>query len=282
MPTQIEPAVLNALIATGSVKVIDGSMPPVGVAEPVDVHAFYLREHIPGAVFFDIDRNSDHASPLPHTLPAPEVLAESFGHMGIGDKDHVVVYDRDGLFSAARVWWMFCIMGHQNIQILRGGLPAWKAAGLPVSAIVPTPVPTHYVPHFKADMVMDLNDLREDINAGGALILDARSGARFRAEVSEPRAGLRSGHMPGAKSLPFTELQRNGALLPRDELAARFADVGLKDGQKAITTCGSGITAAVISLALEEIGHTPSILYDGSWAEWGQSTLDTPVVTGAE
>ncbi len=282
MTTQIEPEALKALIDKSSVKVIDGSMPPVGVPEPVDVQALYLKAHIPGAVFFDIDRNSDHVSPLPHTLPAPDVLAESFGHMGIGNDDHVVIYDRDGLFSAARVWWMFRVMGHEKVQVLRGGLPAWQAAGLPVSATVPTPVATTYSPHFKPEMVLSLNGLQHELDSENALVLDARSGARFRGEVAEPRAGLRSGHMPSAKSLPFTELQRDGALLPRDDLAAKLTGLGLKDGQLAITTCGSGVTAAVISLALEEIGHTPSALYDGSWAEWGQSTLDTRVVTGAE
>ena len=281
MTTQIEPKALLDLIERQQVKVIDGSMPPVGVAEPVDVHALYLKAHIPGAVFFDIDRNSDHASPLPHTLPTPDVLAASFGHMGISNDDHVVIYDRDGLFSAARVWWMFRVMGHEKVQVLRGGLPAWQAAGLPVSATVPTPVATTYIPHFKAEMVLSLNALQAELDSGNALVLDARSGARFRGEVAEPRAGLRSGHMPGAKSLPFTELQRDGALLPREDLAAKLANLGLTDDRLAITTCGSGVTAAVISLALEEIGHSSSALYDGSWAEWGQAMLDTKVVIGA-
>ncbi len=282
MTSQIETRELESLIEQGAVKVVDGSMPPVGVVDPVDVHALYLEAHIPGAIFFDIDRNSDHNSGLPHTLPSPAEFAASVGAMGISNTDDIVVYDRDGLFSAARVWWMFKVMGHDKVQVLRGGLPAWTAAGLPVTTTVPTPVPTIYLPEFQAGKVIDLSGLRQVIDAGGdALVLDARSGARFRGEVAEPRAGLRSGHMPGALSLPFTDLVRDGALKPRDELVAKLAEYGLADERPVITTCGSGVTAAVISLALDEVGHTSAILYDGSWAEWGQDTLDTPVVTGA-
>ena len=278
---QIDPLALKGLIDKNAVKVIDGSMPPVGVANPVDVHSLYLQSHIPGAVFFDLDRMSDHRVPLPHTLLSPEEFAGAVGAMDISDTDHIVVYDRDGLFSAARVWWNFKLMGHENIQVLRGGLPRWQAAGLPTTAIVPTPVATTYQPHYKANMVIDLKGLSEVFNSGSdALVLDARSAARFTGQVPEPRAGLRSGHMPGARNLPFSDLIHDGALRPVDELKGIFSQLGLGDGQTAITTCGSGVTAAIISMALAEVSHTQAILYDGSWAEWGQEALDTPVVTG--
>jgi len=281
MTNQIDPLALKTLIDAHAVKVIDGSMPPVGVAEPVDVHALYLQAHIPGAVFFDLDRMSDHHVPLPHTLLSAQDFAAAVGAMGISSQDHVVVYDRDGLFSAARVWWNFKLMGHENIQVLRGGLPAWIASGLPTTATVPTPVVTTYQPFYNADMVIDLSRLRFKLDSrNDVLVLDARSAPRFTGQAAEPRAGLRSGHMPGARNLPFSTLLRNGALKSVDELEAIFDGVGLRGGQTAITTCGSGVTAAVISMALAEVGHTQAILYDGSWAEWGQETLDTPVVKG--
>jgi thiosulfate/3-mercaptopyruvate sulfurtransferase len=276
MTNQIEPQALIRLIEQGMVKVIDGSW----ALDGTDMHALYVKEHIPGAVFFDIEAVSDHSTGLPHAAPTPEAFSAAVGALGISRDDHVVVYDRLGLFSAARVWWTFKLMGHDKVQVLRGGLPAWQTLHLPVTAEVPTRVATIYVPHARPEIMIALNELRSAIQAAdGLIILDARSKARFDGTAPEPRAGLRSGHMPGARSLPFSELIRDGALKPREELEAIFCNFGITDGHTVVTSCGSGVTAAIITLALTEVGHPLSRLYDGSWAEWGQDTLDTPVVT---
>ncbi|MBP2158256.1 MULTISPECIES: 3-mercaptopyruvate sulfurtransferase [Asticcacaulis] len=276
MTNQIEPQALSKLIDEGMVKIVDGSW----ALDGTDMRALYLKDHIPGAVFFDIEAVSDHSTGLPHTAPSPEAFAAAVGAMGISAEDHVVVYDRQGLFSAARVWWTFKLMGHDKVQVLRGGLPAWQILHLPVTAEVPTPVATTYASQPQPEIMIGLNELRSTLEDDkNPVVLDARSKARFDGTASEPRAGLRSGHMPGARSLPFSELIRDGALKPREELEAIFCNLGIADGHTVVTTCGSGVTAAIITLALEEVGHKSSKLYDGSWAEWGQETLNTPVVT---
>jgi len=272
MTTQIEPRDLQRSIEAGTVKVIDGSW----ALDGTDMRALYLQEHIPGALFFDIDAISDRSVPLPHMAPSPDVFADAVGRMGIARGDHVVIYDRQGLFSAARVWWTFRLMGHENVQVLKGGLPAWKDAGMPVTNVPSTPSAATYIPHFRGDMIMDLNGLKAELHS--ATVLDARPAARFYAEAPEPRAGLRSGHMPGAQSLPSAAIIRDGALKPAAELREIFDGRGVSPGKTVVTTCGSGVTAAIISMALEEAGHTGTRLYDGSWAEWGQANLDTPVV----
>lgn len=286
MTTQITATELNALIGQQAVKVLDSSLEPAvkivdasWALDGTDMRALYLAEHIPGAQFFDIEAISDHSTPLPHMAPSPQQFALAMGGLGISAGDRVVVYDRQGLFSAARAWWTFRLMGHRNVQVLSGGLPAWKAAGLPVEAVVPLVVESVYIPDFQAGKIISREDLRAGLDR--YLVLDARSGARFEGTAPEPRAGLRSGHMPGSRSLPFGDLIRDGALKPRDELAALFAGFGIDRQTTVVTSCGSGVTAAIISMALDEVGHTQAILYDGSWAEWGQATLDTPVVTGA-
>ncbi len=273
MTTQIEPQDLHRLIQAGSVKVIDGSW----ALDGTDMHSLYLRDHIPGAVFFHIEAISDRSVPLPHMAPTPEVFASAVGRMGITPGDRVVVYDRQGLFSAARVWWTFRLMGHERVQVLKGGLPAWTNAGLPVTDALPTVVATIYTPNAQPDMVIDLNGLKAELQS--TVVLDARPAARFYAQAPEPRAGLRSGHMPGAQSLPSAALIRDGALKPVAELRDIFDGRGVASGKPVVTTCGSGVTAAIISIGLEEAGYTGARLYDGSWAEWGQATLDTPVVS---
>ncbi|CAL4867631.1 3-mercaptopyruvate sulfurtransferase [Asticcacaulis sp. MM231] len=274
MTTQIEPGCLNALIEKQAVKILDGSW----ALDGTDMHALFRQDHIPSAQFFDLEAISDHTSALPHMAPSARQFAEAMGAMGISESDHVVIYDRQGLFSAARVWWTFKLMGHDKVQILRGGLPAWKAAGLQVSADIITPVPTNYSPQRRDEKVMNLRELYNHLNETGYTILDARPKARFDGSAPEPRAGLRSGHMPGSRSLPFAELIREGALKPRAELSEILQAHGVHETDTVITTCGSGVTAAIISLALHETGHTSALLYDGSWAEWGQEALDTPVV----
>ncbi|ESQ84287.1 hypothetical protein AEAC466_07965 [Asticcacaulis sp. AC466] len=276
MTTQIGPIDLQKLIDAGAVKVLDGSW----ALDGTDMFDLYRHDHIPGAQFFDIEAISDHATELPHMAPSPEQFANAVGLMGICETDHVVIYDRQGLFSAARVWWTFKLMGHENVQVLHGGLPAWREAGLPVTAEVETPVPATYRSTFRQEKIIDRGTLQKMLGTAGYCVLDARSQARFEGAAPEPRAGLRSGHMPGSLSLPFGNLIRDGALKPRDELKAIFASLGVDEAYTVITSCGSGVTAAIISMALAEVGHTAAQLYDGSWSEWGQEALTTPVVTG--
>lgn len=276
MTNQIEPLCLNKLIEKQAVKIIDGSW----ALDGTDMRSLYEGCHIPGAVFFDIDAISNHDTHLPHMAPKPDAFAAAVGEMGISNTDHVVVYDQQGLFSAARVWWTFKLMGHDKVQVLRGGLPVWKLLHLPVESNVHMPVAASYIPNPSFEKAIDLDSLREAHHGDrNPVVIDARSKARFDGMAPEPRAGLRSGHMPDARNLPFADLIRDGALKPRDELEALFCALGVADGQPVVTTCGSGVTAAIINLALAEIGHEPSRLYDGSWAEWGQDTLDTPVVS---
>jgi len=277
MTTQIEPSCLSKLIEKNTVKILDGSW----ALDGTDMQALYKADHIPGACFFDLEAISDHSTPLPHMAPSPAQFADAVGHMGISENDHIVIYDRQGLFSSARVWWTFKLMGHDKVQILRGGLPVWKAAGLPVTSEVTTPVPTTYTPRHAPEKIININDLRNKLKAPETLVLDARPRPRFEGTTSEPRAGLRSGHMPGSRSLPFGELMRDGALRSREELEVIFQTYDINSMKTIVTTCGSGVTAAIISLALHETGHTDTLLYDGSWAEWGQDALDTPVVTGS-
>jgi len=286
-PTQIEAAELNALIARDAVRVVDGSNAPAAAVKVIDgswaldgtdMRTLYDQAHIPGAVFFDIEAISDHSSGLPHMAPSPEQFAQAVGALGISADDLVVVYDQQGLFSAARVWWTFRLMGHENIKVLRGGLPAWRAAGLSISGDVTEIRPAVYTPVRHGEKSINLNELRENLD-NGTIVLDARPAARFEGSAPEPRAGLRSGHMPGSRSLPFAELLRDGALKPADELKTILDAKGADGSAPIVTTCGSGVTAAIITLALAEIGRE-SRLYDGSWAQWGQETLDTPVVQG--
>jgi thiosulfate/3-mercaptopyruvate sulfurtransferase len=277
MTTQIDPACLAKLIEKKAVKILDGSW----ALDGTDMCALYKTEHIADAQFFDLEFISDHNTALPHMAPSPTQFALAVGQMGISENDHVVIYDRQGLFSAARVWWNFKLMGHEKVQVLRGGLPAWKAAGLPVTDYVGTPVPTVYMPTASPENIINIKDLKAILKVRGNMVLDARPKGRFEGAVPEPRAGLRSGHMPGARSLPFGDLIRDGALKPREELDAIFKKHDVENAQTIVATCGSGVTAAIISMALYETGHTSTRLYDGSWAEWGQDALDNPVITGS-
>jgi thiosulfate/3-mercaptopyruvate sulfurtransferase len=253
---------------------VDASYPSPG--EPNRARAEYLEGHIPGAVFFDIDAISDHSSELPHTLTGPAHFGEAVGALGIGDGDTVVVYDSVGLYSAPRVWWTFRVFGAKEIFILDGGLPKWKAEGRPLEHGAAQRSPKTFHADMNVGAVATLGDVRMMLTDRSAQIVDARSAERFSGKAPEPRPGLRAGHMPGSFNVPFAKLVANGRLAPRAQIEKVFKESGVDLEKPTVTTCGSGITAAILSFALESIGKEPKGLYDGSWAEWG-ARPDVPV-----
>ncbi|WP_431297982.1 3-mercaptopyruvate sulfurtransferase [Tabrizicola sp. BL-A-41-H6] len=235
-----------------------------------NARAEYEAAHIPGARFFDIDEISDLRSTLPHMAPPPEKFISRMRAMGVGDGHQVVVYDGAGLFSAARVWWLFRLMGKTDVAVLDGGFPKWRAEGREIEDMSPIVKDRHITVSRQNHLVKDVTQVAHAAKLGEAEIIDARSAPRFRGEVPEPRPGLRSGHIPGAKNVPFaTVLNADGTMKAPAELRAVFEAAGVDLAKPAVTSCGSGVTAAVLSLALERIGHRNHALYDGSWAEWG-------------
>jgi thiosulfate/3-mercaptopyruvate sulfurtransferase len=245
-----------------------------------DAKAEYDAAHIPGARFFDIDEIADHRSSLPHMAPPPEKFVSRLRAMGVGDGHQVVVYDGAGLFSAARVWWTFRLMGKTDVAVLDGGFPKWRAEGREVEDLPPVIRDRHMTVSRQNHLVRDVTQVAHAAKLGQAEVIDARSSARFRGEVPEPRPGLRSGHIPGSKNLPYADLLTpDGTMKASPALRAAFQAAGVDLAKPAITSCGSGVTAAILSLALERIGHRNHALYDGSWAEWGMYD-DLKVVTG--
>jgi thiosulfate/3-mercaptopyruvate sulfurtransferase len=261
------------------VRVVDGSwhMPSDGR----DAALEFLAARIPGAVHFDIEAISDHDNPLPHMLPPPDAFAAAVGALGIASTDSIVVYDSRGLFSAARVWWMFRVMGHDDVSVLDGGLPRWVAEGRPIESGPPAEHrPRTFAADFRADLVRDADAVLRVAESREALIVDARAADRFTGEAPEPRAGLRSGHIPGSNNLPWPTLLNEGSLLAQDKLAARFADADIDIDRPLVTTCGSGVSAATLALALAVLGRWNVPVYDGSWTEWsGDESF--PIATGA-
>jgi thiosulfate/3-mercaptopyruvate sulfurtransferase len=246
-----------------------------------DARKEYFEEHVPGALFFDIDEIADTKSPLPHMLPPPEKFSSRMRSMGIGDGSRIVVYDSKGLFSAARVWWTFRVMGVQDVSVLNGGLPKCKREGYPLESGEPrTRTARHFTARRNADLVRDLADMKALVKDKSAEIVDARAPDRFAGRVAEPRPGLRSGHIPGAHNLAYGLLiNKDGTLKSPSQLEKLFEEAGVDLSKPVVTSCGSGITASVLALALAVIGNRRTSVYDGAWAEWGaDKTL--PIETG--
>ncbi len=249
--------------------------------EGLDPRAEFEAHHIPGAVFFDIDEIADTTSDLPHMIPPPEKFSARVRKLGLGDGVRIVIYDQRGIFSAPRVWWTFRLFGHEDVAVLDGGLPKWLAEGRPVEDGPADPSERHFTARTNSFMVRDLDQMVKNLEKGREQVLDARSRARFEGSEAEPRPGLRPGHIPNSRSLPFTELldPKTQTMLPAKELCRRFEAAGIDMHRPVVTTCGSGVTAAVLALGLSIAGHKDVAVYDGSWAEWGQPG-DTPVATG--
>jgi thiosulfate/3-mercaptopyruvate sulfurtransferase len=251
-------------------RLVDASfkLPGVTPTAPAD----YAREHIPGAVFFDIDRiAAPDTAPLPHMLPTADAFAREVGLLGIGDDDLVVLYDSAGLAGPARVWWSFRVFGHDRVVILEGGLKLWKAQGRPVDSALPTPAPARFTARFRPELVRDRAWMLANLATRAAQVIDARSAGRFDGSAPEFWPGRRRGHIPGSLNLDYAGLiePETGALRGEDEIRARFAAAGYDPSRPVVTSCGSGITACVLALALQRAGLGEAAIYDGSWAEWG-------------
>ncbi len=276
--TLVSTAWLAAHLRDPDLRILDASwyLPDAGR----DARSEYMSAHIPGARFFDIDEMSDHRSALPHMAPPPEKFISRMRAMGVGDGHQVVIYDGAGLFSAARVWWTFRLMGKLDVAVLDGGLPKWRAEGREVEDMPPVIRDRHMTVQRQAGLVKDVTQVANAAKLGTAQIVDARGAARFAGEAAEPRAGLRAGHIPGARSLPFGQLlNADGTMKAGDALRAAYEGAGVDLARPVITTCGSGVTAAILSLGLERLGHRNHALYDGSWAEWGMYD-DLPLAKG--
>ncbi len=247
-----------------------------------DAKAEYRAAHIPGAVFFDIEDISDEKNPLPHMLPSTTKFASRVKKMGIGDGMRVVVYDSEGLYSAARAWWMFRVMGHDDVAVLNGGLKKWKTEGRSLEdGGPPRRSERHFTPRFHAELVRDAADVKMLIGDKNIQIVDARAAGRFEGRDADPRPGLRKGHIPTSRNVPFASLLNpDGTLKPAAELSAIFAKAGVDTGKPVVTTCGSGVTAGVVALALALLGRPDTAVYDGSWVEWGVENNGLPVATG--
>ena len=269
MDALVSTAWLAGHLAEADLKVVDGSwhMPQT----KRDPAREFAEAHIPGAVFFDVDGIADKSTKLPHMLPSPDVFAKAVGALGIGNGDRVIIYDSRNVVSAARVWWTFRVFGHDAVAVLDGGLPKWRADGRPVeSGPAKQPTRQKFTAKFRPELVRDLAQVQENVTTGREQVVDARSRGRFAGTEPEPRPGLRGGHIPNSLNLPYDELHApDGTLRAAPALREAFADAGVDLGRPVVTTCGSGITASVLALALHRLGRPDVAVYDGSWTEWG-------------
>ncbi|MEX2647725.1 MAG: 3-mercaptopyruvate sulfurtransferase [Alphaproteobacteria bacterium] len=269
---------LAANLAAPDLRVVDASwyLP----TERRDPKAEYRAAHLPGAVFFDIDEIADTASPYPHMLPAPEKFSARVRKLGLGDGNRIVAYDSGSMMAAPRVWWMFRVFGHDDIAVLDGGMAKWRAEGRSIEDLAPMPRERHFTARLNNLMVRDLAQVRANIDAGREQLVDVRAAGRFKGTAPEPRPGVRSGHIPGALNLPHDRLidAESRTFLGPDSLRRRVADAGIDLSKPIVASCGSGVSACVLALALHLIGHRNTSVYDGSWSEWG-GRGDTPIAT---
>ena len=273
----VEAAALAAQLGAPDLKVVDATWFLPTIAR--DAKAEYATAHLPGAVYFDIDEVADETSPLPHMLPDPVKFSSRVRQLGLGDGTRIVIYDNNRYSASARAWWMFRLFGHPDVAVLNGGLAKWRAEGRPVTDEPIIPRPAHFTARQNHLLVRELEQMRANLLSRREQVVDARSRGRFAGAEPEPRQGLRSGHIPGSLSLPHLELiGADGALLPEHELRARFADAGVDLDRPIVTTCGSGVTASALALALYQLGRDDVAVYDGSWSEWGARS-DTPIET---
>ena len=270
---------LAAHLGDPQVRVVDASFKLPGITPTA--REDYDRAHIPGAVFFDIDDVCEPGTPLPHMIPSPDLFARKIGALGIGDGDRIVVYDSAGLSSAGRAWWMLRMFGHPNVALLDGGLAKWCAEGRPLDTAVPTPQPRHFTARFDPSLVRDKQGLIGNLTTRQEQVVDARAAGRFDGTAPEPRPGMRSGHIPGSRNVPYELVTdpRTRQLKSADELTQLFRDAGVALDRPIVTSCGSGVTACALAFALHLIGHPGAAVYDGSWSEWGLPG-DTPIETG--
>ena len=278
LPPLVSTDWLAERLGRSDLKILDASwyMP----AQNRDAQAEYAAAHIPGATFFDIDRIADTESSLPHMLPAPADFGAAVGALGIGNEDEIVIYDGAGIFAAPRVWWTFRVFGHSRVAVLDGGLPKWQREGRPLEAGTPTPTPKNFRASPRPKLVRDAAAMRENIATQKELVLDARSEGRFKGSEPEPRPGLKGGHIPQSRNLPFQALidPANGTMKPADELRALVAGAGVTAKQRVTASCGSGLTAAILAFGLYLTGRDDAAIYDGSWSEWG-ALPDAPIET---
>jgi thiosulfate/3-mercaptopyruvate sulfurtransferase len=270
---------LSARLDDPHVRIVDASFKLPGITPTA--REDYDRGHIPGAVFFDIDDITEPGTKLPHMIPSPELFARKMEGLGIGDDERVIVYDGAGLSSAGRAWWMLRLFGHHDVALLDGGLPKWKAEGRPLQTTAPHPPRRHFTLRFDPALVRDKRALLDNLSTRREQVVDARAAGRFEGVAEEIRPGLRRGHIPGSRNLPYDLVTdpHTHRLRNPEELASLFENAGVALDRPIVTSCGSGVTACALAFALHLVGHPGAAVYDGSWSEWGLPG-DTPVETG--